>query len=228
MRTDGKRGSFVPHVALINPNTSVATTQRMVAIARDHAAGALDIEGVTSPFGSELIANKEQLEVARRAVASLVPALSRRYAGAIVSAFGDPGLEELRGALAVPVAGIGEAGILEAGHGGRRFAVVTTTPDLVSAIDAKVAHLGLDASYAGVVLTQGEPVALTADASRLEAALDAAIEEAIVDRRSEAVVIGGGPLAVAARALAPRFPIPIIEPIPAAVRWLALALRESM
>jgi allantoin racemase len=216
----------MPLVALVNPNTSVATTARMVEIARDHAANALEIEGVTVPFGADLITNQEELEVSSRAVASLVPALSRRFAGAIVSAFGDPGLEELRRALAVPIAGIGEAGILEAGHGGRRFAVVTTTPDLVSSIDAKAARLGLGASYAGVVLTKGEPVALTADAPRLEAALGAVIEEAIVDRRVDAVVIGGGPLAVAARALAPRFQIPIVEPIPAAVRWLELALRQ--
>ena len=145
---------------------------------------------------------------------------------AIVSAFGDPGLAELRRALAVPVAGIGEASILEAGSGGRRFAVVTTTPELVSSIDAKVARLGLGASYAGVVLTKGEPIALTADAPRLETTLGAAIKDAIIDRRIEAVVIGGGPLAVAARALAPRFQIPIVEPIPAAVRWLELALLE--
>jgi Asp/Glu/hydantoin racemase len=154
-----------------------------------------------------------------------VPALSNRVAGAIISAFGDPGLEELRRALPVPVAGIGEAGLLKAGQGGRRFAVVTTTPELVASIDAKAARLGFGASYAGVVLTKGEPVALTADAPRLQAALGMAIEEAIVDRRVEAVVIGGGPLAVAARTLAPRFEIPIVEPIPAAVRWLALALR---
>jgi allantoin racemase len=216
----------MPRVALINPNTSVATTERMVEIARDHAAGALEIEGVTSPFGSELITKEEELETASRAVASLVPALSRRFAGAIVSAFGDPGLAELRRALAVPVAGIGEASILEAGSGGRRFAVVTTTPELVSSIDAKVARLGLGASYAGVVLTKGEPIALTADAPRLETTLGAAIKDAIIDRRIEAVVIGGGPLAVAARALAPRFQIPIVEPIPAAVRWLELALLE--
>ena len=216
----------MPHVALINPNTSVATTERMLEIARDHAAGRFEIKGVTAPFGSDLITNENELEAASRAVASLVPALTGRCAGVIVAGFGDPGLEELRSALAVPVTGIGEAGILEAGRGGRRFAVVTATPELVSSIDAKAARLGFGASYAGVVLTKGEPAALTADAPRLEAALGVAIEEAIADRRVDAVVIGGGPLAVAARALAPRFRIPIVEPIPAAVRWLERALRQ--
>jgi allantoin racemase len=198
----------------------------MLDFARDHAAGGLESKGPRPQFGSDLITNENELEAASRAVASLLPALSGRCVGAIVAAFGDPGLEELRSALAVPVAGIGEAGMLEAGHGGRRFAVVTTTPELVSSIDAKAARLGFGANYAGVVLTRGEPVALTAAATRLEAALGEAIEQAIVDRRVDAVVIGGGPLAVAARALAPRFRIPVVEPIPAAVRWLKLALRQ--
>jgi allantoin racemase len=218
----------MPQIALINPNTSTATTDRMLAIAREHAPRDLVVMGLTAPFGAALITDDRQLATARRAVAAMLPGLRGRWVGLIVSAFGDPGLEELRDALSVPVAGIGEAGLLEASQGRRRFAIVTTTPDLVPSINAKAERLGCAESYAGVVLTSGDPVALTADALRLEAALHAAIEEAIFGLRAEAVLIGGGPLAAAARGLAPRFRVPLVEPIPAAVRWLQreLATRE--
>jgi Asp/Glu/hydantoin racemase len=40
-------------------------------------------------------------------------------------------------------------------------------------------------------------------------------------------VIGGGPLAAAAEALAPRLPVPVIEPVPAAVRAAVRRAREA-
>jgi Asp/Glu/hydantoin racemase len=57
-----------------------------------------------------------------------------------------------------------------------------------------------------------------ADPAAVTEALALACEAAIRIDGAQALVIGGGPLALAARALRPRFVVPIIEPIPAAVR----------
>lgn len=214
----------MPRIVLINPNTSTATTDTMVAIAAAHAGPRLAISGLTAELGAPLIVDMAMLETSRTAVLRLEPRLRQGVDGVIVSAFGDPGLDELRSRLRVPVAGIGEAGMLAAAAGRRRLAVVTTTPGLVAGIDAKAASLGLGACYAGVELTVGDPAELTADPPRLEAALAAAIRRALEARGAEAIVIGGGPLASAARALAPRFAVPIIEPIPAAVDWMLARL----
>ena len=208
------------HVVVINPNTSASATGRMLEIARASADPRVVFSGLTAEFGAQLITDEPQLEQARRAVLALLDDVAPESAGVVVAAFGDPGLEDLRRALSIPVAGIGEAGLLAAAAGGRRFAVVTTTPGLVASIGAKVARLGLASRYAGTFLTAGDAVAIMADAASLESALAAAIMQAIGDGGADAVVIGGGPLAAAARALAPRFPIPIVEPIPAAIRWL--------
>lgn len=64
------------------------------------------------------------------------------------------------------------------------------------------------------------------DPVRLEAGLVRACEAAISEGAAEAIVIGGGPLAVREVALRSRFSIPIIEPVPAAVR-LAAARRPG-
>ena len=53
-------------------------------------------------------------------------------------------------------------------------------------------------------------------------ALARACDEAVRLDGAQALVIGGGPLARAARALRHRVAVPLIEPVPAAVR-LALA-----
>lgn len=60
------------------------------------------------------------------------------------------------------------------------------------------------------------------DPAALVDALEAACRRAIAEGGAEALVIGGGPLAVAARELSGKLQVPLIEPVPAAVR-LSLA-----
>lgn len=207
-------------LALINPNTKIATTATMVSIAQAALNDRVAVEGYTAPFGVPLITDPEALAQAADAVLALVPRLGRA-SGVIVAAFGDPGRDALAEKLRVPVTGIAEAGMAEAAVGGRRFAVVTTTPLLKDRIAETARRYGHD-GFAGTWTTPGDPVALTEDATALKAALAAAVEAAVTHGGAEAVVIGGGPLAVAARALAAVAPVPLIEPVPAAAR-LALA-----
>lgn len=205
-------------LVVVNPNTSRVTTQAMVAIARGVGERNLSIKGVTAPFGARLITDEEALQEGARAVLSLAPELHRlRCDGVIVSAFGDPGLVRLRDALDVPVTGIAEAGMAAAAHGGRRFAVVTTTPGLTRVIANAAARYGHAAHFAGTFLTEGDPVALMAQPDALVGALETACRAAIRQGSAEAIVIGGGPLAPAARALAATLGVALIEPVPAAV-----------
>jgi Asp/Glu/hydantoin racemase len=204
---------------LINPNTNAATTAAMLAIAREAAPEGCAVEAMTAGFGASLITDEAALATAAEAVLSLEPDIERRSPqGVIVGAFGDPGLEALRDLVPCPVTGLAEAGMAAAARGGRRFAVVTTTLGLAEHIRRSVEAYGHAAACVGVRVTPGEPSELMAKPARLEAALAAACAEAIRRDLAEALVIGGGPLAVAARALAPRFAVPIVEPLPEAVR----------
>ncbi|MBN8944658.1 MAG: aspartate/glutamate racemase family protein [Rhizobiales bacterium] len=206
---------------LVNPNTSPATTEAMVAIARDAMPG-ITIEGLTAPFGVPLITNAAELATAAEAVVAALAAPPAGIDGVIVSAFGDPALPRLRDLLAVPVTGIAEAGMAEAAVTGRRFAVVTTTPDLAASIAGLAGRYGHDAAFLGTVLTEGDMQTVMADRDRLVEALLAACRRAIRDLGAEAIVIGGGPLAVAARRISADVAVPLVEPVPAAVR-LAVA-----
>ena len=210
-------------LALINPNTSSEITRTMVDIAAEAAGPAVEVIGYTAGFGAPLITEPTSLAVAARAVAAMAHSLDEADA-VIVAAFGDPGLDALRSTLAVPVTGIAEAGMAEAARGGRRFAVVTTTPGLRDRIAETAARYGLR-HFAGTWTTDGDPVALTADPPALEAALAASVEQAIREGGAEAIVIGGGPLATAARSLLATSPVPLVEPVPAAVR---LSLARAM
>lgn len=213
-------GNTMHRVTLVNPNTSAATTSAMVAIAQAEAGAAAQISRATAPTGVGLITDAVALAAAAKAVAAMADGL-RGADAVIVAAFGDPGLSALRAALPCPVTGIAEAGMAEAAAGGRRFAVVTTTHDLVDSIAGLAARYG-HAAFVGTYLTPGPPGPLMADPEALVAALLAACRQAVAEGRAEAVVIGGGPLAMAARQLAGQVPVPLIEPVPAAVR-LSLA-----
>lgn len=196
-------------------------------MARRSAPACHVVVGATALRGSTLIDDEEKLATSAEAVVEVALALDlSKYSGVIVSAFGDPGLEALRRSSPVPVTGIAEAGIIEAAQNGRRFSIVTTTPQLSSAINKRVIHYGYGDLYTGLRLTAGHPADIMKDPVLLEASLARACEAAISQDGAEAIVIGGGPLAVSAVSLRSRFSIPIIEPVPAAVR-LALTRAEG-
>ena len=211
-------------ILLINPNTSRATTEQMVAIAGAVAPPGVDIVGVTAPRGVPMILTTDELAAAALVVVEIGISEAANVDGIIVGAFGDPGLAVLRDRVAVPVVGIAEAAILEAAAGGRRFGVATTTPALIEVIAERVRELGVVELYGGIRLTQGDPLALVGDPPRLVEALAEAAQQSIRLDGAEAVIIGGGPLGQAAIALTPRFTTPIVAPIPAAVRRLLRAM----
>ncbi|MGQ3214388.1 MAG: aspartate/glutamate racemase family protein [Shinella sp.] len=208
---------MTPHILLINPNSSETTSDMMQAIALRSAAERLDVKAVTASRSPAMIVTPEQLTASAAQVVELGTAHGRDCAGIIVSAFGDPGLAELRRKVAVPVVGICEASMIEASQGGKKFGVATSTPDLIEAIDQRAHDLGLAHLYTGVRCTEGDPVALSSNTGLLTEALAGAVRACIELDGAEAVIIGGGPLGQAADQLRQIFDTPVIGPIPSAV-----------
>jgi allantoin racemase len=207
-------------VLLINPNSSRDTTAMMTAIAQGCGAGDLEVTGITATRSPPMIANAQALAASAAEVVAIGMREAARFSGIVVSAFGDPGSEDLKRSVPIPVVGIAEASMREAAAGGR-FGIATTTAELAVSIESRVRDLGLAQFYTGIRLTPGDPVRLTADAAHLEASLRKAVAECFDIDGAEAVIIGGGPLGQAAIALASLFVRPVIAPIPAAMRHLA-------
>jgi len=216
-------------ILLINPNTNAGTTASMLAIAREAAAGSLQIEAMTAPQGVPMITDASALQQASAILTGLIPELrAQHWDGVITAAYGDPAFQALREGLDCPVTGIGEASMLEAaGYGA--FAVVTTTPDLAGSITAMAGRLGLDSLFGGVYLTFGDAVAVTHDPALLVERLEDACLRAVRETGDglAALIIGGGPLAQAARVLVDRVPVRLIEPVPAAIRRIGLMVQSA-
>ncbi|MCJ9723464.1 aspartate/glutamate racemase family protein [Agrobacterium sp. SHOUNA12C] len=215
------------HIVLINPNTSAATTAMMTDIARSVLPADVTIEGVTATSGVPMILDDNQLAAAAAGVVKMGLVAARFCDGIIVSAFGDPGIQQLRDLTKVPVVGICEASMLEASAHGRRFGIATVTPNLVNGFARKADGLGRGQLFTGTRLTNGDPQKLAADPERLQAELAFAVEQAFELDGAEAVIIGGGPLGQAAVELGRRFSRPVIAPITAAVASLLLQIKAT-
>ena len=210
-------------VRLVNPNAGTAATERMVAAARAAAPEWLSVEGYTTAASPVLIVDESG---SAQAEAAVVAAAGRDFGsehGIIVSAYIDPGIAAIRARLSVPVVGIGESSMRAAAAIGR-FAIAMTTPGLVAMVRRYADRLGLADRLVAVPSTTGDPHVLMADPDRVLAALDDLVRRAVRDHGAEAVIVGGGPLADAARELAATSPVPLIEPVPAAVREMSTIL----
>lgn len=217
----------VPTVALINPNSSAATTATLVAIARRALGEDYRVHGRTARTGPTLIQDEAALRDAAREVLAIARRLLADHPAPdalIVAAFGDPAVDALRDSTSVPVVGIAEAAIGEAADGGRRFGIATTTPGLVDVITAKVTALGAATGFTGIRLTSAHPDRVMADPDLLYDQLAAAVRDCVRLDHADAVVIGGGPLAAVADRLHSAVPVPLIAPVPAACRAVARLL----
>jgi len=217
----------MPDLLLINPNASHATTDMMVGIAQAAMPAGFRVVGVTAGRGPQMIVDESELAAAALDVEHAWHATPGEWAGVIVSAFGDPGMERVRAACPAPVVGICEASMREAAAGGRRFGIATVTPRLSAALAAKAVHYGVGDAYTGIRLTAGDPRLLSQDPAALENALADAVRLCIEQDGAEAVVIGGGPLGQAALGLAARFSQPVIAPIDSAARRLLAQLLQT-
>lgn len=218
----------MPDILLINPNASTETTAMMVNIAASGLPVGCRVLGATASAGPSMIVNETELNAAAFEVEKVWQReRGTGWAGVVISAYGDPGIDLVRASCSVPVVGICEASMLEAGADGRRFGIATVTPDLTDALLGRAVAYGMAPLYTGIQLTEGDPRALAADPVALEEALARAVQRCIDHDGAQAVVIGGGPLGQAAVGLASRFSVPVIAPISAAMRRLCALIHAS-
>ena len=209
-------------ILLINPNSNAGATESMAELAGMEAGDGVRIEARSNEGAPALLTTPEDMQNAIPEVVQIgVDAVTdEKVAAIIVAAFSDPGLEELRAAVDVPVFGIGKSVFHEAAEGGRAFGIVTVTPDqgLINSFRDRAAALGYADQYRGVRVTPGDPTELVKSPDALDAALGEAARASIEEDGAEAVIMGGGPLSASAIRLQPQFDAPLVVAVNAASR----------
>lgn len=218
-------------IVLINPNSNAKATKSMADLARAETKGVSVVEEYSNEGAPSLLTTPKDMEDAASGVVRIgvEAAMDERVSAIIVSAFSDPGLEELRASVNIPVFGIGEEVFHEAALGGRAFSIVTVTPDadLIRSFREKAASLGYEDQYRGTQVTPGDPIELVKSPELLDAALAKAVKAAIEQDGAEAVIMGGGPLSASAIRLQAQFDVPLVVAVSAAARAAAKAIQKT-
>jgi allantoin racemase len=205
-------------IALLNPNTNSAATALMMNSARRVLPAGVQIEGRNVSMGQAFISDPAALKMAAAAVEACGPGLAAEgFDAIIVAGFGDPGLAALRQRLDIPITGLGEAGIARAAEGGMRYAIVTVTPELHDSLMASAHAVAPASQLVGIRYTQGPLVQVMHSPESLKQALLKASHDAMILDGAQSIVIGGGPLAHAARELGEYLQIRVVDPVSAAV-----------
>ena len=203
---------------LVNPNITEAVTAAMAGEARRVASPGTEIAAVTAGFGAAYVENRVEAAIAAHAVLDALAAGAEGCDGAIVAAFGDPGLLAAREMLDIPVVGLTEAALLTAWTLGRRYSIVCLTPRLGLWYRETAEGYGLAGRLASVRPLDLPIPDITTAKDRLRAALVAECRRAAEQDGAEVVILGGGPLAGLAHEAADEIPVPALDGVSCAVR----------
>lgn len=210
-------------VAFLNPNSTESMTREMVEVARRAARGVAAVTGLTNIGGPPAIQGVEDAEASLPGLTRIAARAAREGAGALVVAcFDDTGLADLRASAGRPVIGLGEAGCLAASLLASRFAVVTTTAGSVPVIEENISLMGLAPRCHGVFAANVPVLDLPHRLDLVRATLRAVADAA----PGVAIVLGCAGMAPLAGRIAEGAPVPVVDPVRAAL-GLALAALDA-
>jgi allantoin racemase len=207
---------------VINPNTGLATTQRLEqqlpAVLPDGTA----VSFVTARFGAPYIACEASYAVACHA---LLDAWVHAMRGApqgqepqrvLIGCFGDPGLHALRESCAYPVTGLAEASFIEASAIGP-FAIVTGGLRWQPMLQRLALSLGYARHLQHIETVQHSGAELLNNPELAIKVLTAACQHAAV-QGVKSIIMGGAGLAGFAKLVQGSVDVPIIDSVHAGAR----------
>ncbi|MGL4289138.1 MAG: aspartate/glutamate racemase family protein [Phreatobacter sp.] len=205
-------------ILILNPNTTSDVTDLLVAAARPVAGPQTRIVASTAPRGVPYISTRGEALIGGSIALETLAERHSELDAAIIAAFGDPGLFAARELFDIPVIGMSEAAMLTACMLGQRFAIVTFAPALGSWYRDCVDMHGLWGRCAGI-RSLDESFASVSDVQvEKEEMLVALANRAVKEDDADVVILAGAPLAGLAAKVRDRVPVPLVDPIAAALK----------
>ncbi len=209
-------------ILVVNPNTTASMTRRIGGAAAAAAAPGTTVLAVNPAMGPASIEGYYDEALAVPGLLEEIVRHERDHAGpgidgTVIACFDDVGLDAARSVAAGPVVGICEAAMHTAALLGGRFAVVTTLPRSVPALERLAERYGMAGRCR--IRAAGVPVlALEDPASGAVERVRACIRRALDEDGAESVVLGCAGMADLARALGGELGVPVVDGVSAAVK----------
>jgi allantoin racemase len=219
-------------IKVINPNTTAAMTASIGRAAQAVAAPGTEILAVSPAMGpvsieghyDEAVSALGVLDEVRRGEAEGVD-------GYVIACFGDPGLLAAREAARGPVIGIAEAAMHAASFIATGFSVVTTLERTCAIARHLAEAYGMTRFCRGIRATDLAVLDLEAASPRTRDKIVSECRRALVEDRSDAIVLGCAGMAELARDVSAAIGAPVISGVEVAVKMVeslvALGLRTS-
>lgn len=205
-------------ILVLNPNTTQDVTDLLVAAGRTVASPQTVLKPLTATRGVPYISTRAEAQIGGAAAMEM---LADHHAGAdaaIIAAFGDPGLFGARELFDIPIIGMSEAAMLTACMLGRRFAIVTFAAALRGWYRDCVELHGMEHRCTGIHALDQSFASISHVQNEMEDQLVALANRAVVTDDADVIILGGAPLSGLAERARTRIPVPLIDPIAAAVK----------
>lgn len=207
-------------VVIINPNSTEAMTQSMLAVAR-LAVPDVAFTGWTSTLGPASIQGPQDGLLAEPPLLALVEkAAADGFQGVIIGCFDDTALTNAAQRFPGPVLGIGQAAYHMAALRQWRFSVVTTLGVSVPILQDNIAQYGLQAACVRVRASEVPVLMLEHDPAEAEAQITAEALRAVAEDRPDCIVLGCAGMAKLTADMRARLTIPVIDGVESAARLI--------
>lgn len=209
-------------ILVVNPNTTASMTEKIGQAAKGVAAPGTEIIAVNPAVGPASIEGFYDEAIS---LAGLLGAIEANpdVDAVVIACFDDTGLDAARCLTDCPIVGIGEAAYHMASMLANKFSVVTTLARSVPALEHNLHRYGLAARCARVRSSDVAVLELEQPGSAARAKISAEIQNAIIEDRAEAIVLGCAGMTDLADALAIEHGLPVLDGVRCAV-----SLAESM
>ena len=208
---------FTMKLLLINPNTTQAVTEAVLAAARASAQPGPELKAVTGEFGAEVIGSRAENAVAHHGVLSLLAEHAPGCDAVVLAVSLDTGLWACRELLDVPVIGMTEAGLLMGCTLAPRIGVLTYGRRMGPLYRELVESYGLGGRVAGIATLDVTPQQTFSDPHAVRQAVLAATRQLVDRDGAEAVLFAGAALASMASVLQSQIDVPLLDGIGCAV-----------
>jgi Asp/Glu/hydantoin racemase len=205
-------------ILLLNPNTTAEVTGLLYAAGHRAASPGTELVAMTAKRGVPYIATRAEAQIGGAIALEMLAEAGQNFDAAIIAAFGDPGLFGARELFAFPIVGLAEAAMLTACMVGRKFAIVTFSRTLAPWYHECVAMHGLQARCAGIRALDEAFQSISDVQAEKEEVLVRLANAAVEQDEADVVILSGAPLSGLAEKVRDRIPVPLIDPIAAAVR----------
>jgi Asp/Glu/hydantoin racemase len=203
-------------ILLINPNTTAAITDKVVAAARALAPDAT-FTGVTGRFGARYVASRAGYAIAGHAALDAWAHAGDAHDAVVLACFGDPGLDALRELSPKPVVGMADAALHAALQLVRRVSIVTGGARWPSMLEDFATAQGLRDRLASVRAVAPTGGAIAENPDGAIAILAEACTRCVSEDGAEAVILGGAGLVGLRERIQAQVKAPVIDGLAAAI-----------